>query len=607
MQKLDLWVPKLFPQASPTAENGYRVSSSSLGRPNEEDLSIHPKGIKDFGVHDLGDPREGSRTPLDLVMEFGEKDLDEAYEWLHDTIGGDAVIIMRGGNLIPIVNRIERVLLAANTPIYQRGGELVTPIKFGNDTSDEIKRESNAVVLHSIEPTWLLKKFASVIKWGRLDIKGNIKKCDPEFKYADTLLASKDEWNFPYLHGVVTSPTLDLDGNIIETPGYHPVTGLLLDFEPGDFPPIPPSPSKLQAAKALELLASPLRAFPFVDDASRSVALSAMLSTLIRQSLRTTPLHGFDAPVAGTGKSILAEIAGLLATGSKPPSMSQGKSEEEDEKRLATVLHAGDSTILIDNCDRPIRGDFLCSMLTQDVVQARILGQSERRILPCTAVVIATGNNLIFSGDVSRRAVKCRLDSGEERPDRREFSFNPQKEIKANRPALVVAALTMLRAYHVAGRPVRLAPVGSFEDWSWVRETLVWLGCTDPAETREQILEDDPRKNELADVLIAWDKVYKDAPVTLNDVGHMNGFKIDDGVVSGMAEDEDKIELRTMLIELTGKRDWNARSIGWWLRKNARRIVGGKCFVQDSQSSVASFWRVHYTKVEVAQKKPQGF
>ena len=121
-----------------------------------------------------------------------------------------------------------------------------------------------------------------------------------------------------------------------------------------------------------------MREFPFVNDAATAVALSAQLTALVRVSLRTAPLHGFDAPTAGIGKSLLAEMAGLLATGFRPPAISQGKTAEEDEKRLSTILFAGDPVIHIDNCERPISGDFLCSMLTQEVVQARILGLSER-------------------------------------------------------------------------------------------------------------------------------------------------------------------------------------------------------------------------------------
>src|SRR5262249_49007786 len=56
------WVLDIFPTASSTGNGGYRVSSADLGRDLDEDLSFHPEGIKDFGVHDIGDPREGRRT-----------------------------------------------------------------------------------------------------------------------------------------------------------------------------------------------------------------------------------------------------------------------------------------------------------------------------------------------------------------------------------------------------------------------------------------------------------------------------------------------------------------------------------------------------------------
>ena len=57
--------------------------------------------------------------------------------------------------------------------------------------------------------------------------------------------------------------------------------------------------------------------------------------------------------------------------------MSQGSDEEETEKRLSVVLQAGDPVLLIDNCERALKGEFLCSMLTQEILQARILGRSD--------------------------------------------------------------------------------------------------------------------------------------------------------------------------------------------------------------------------------------
>jgi hypothetical protein len=64
LDALDAWVPKVFSRPQRQTSGGYRVSSADLGRGYEEDLSIHPTGIQDFG------PRRGL-SPCDVVMEFG--------------------------------------------------------------------------------------------------------------------------------------------------------------------------------------------------------------------------------------------------------------------------------------------------------------------------------------------------------------------------------------------------------------------------------------------------------------------------------------------------------------------------------------------------------
>ena len=88
MADLAAWVPELLPEAQP-ARHGYRVRSVDLGRQLEEDLSIQPEGIVDFGIHDQGDEREGKRTPLELVQEHGD-DLGgvvDAAMWLCEQLG----------------------------------------------------------------------------------------------------------------------------------------------------------------------------------------------------------------------------------------------------------------------------------------------------------------------------------------------------------------------------------------------------------------------------------------------------------------------------------------------------------------------------------------
>lgn len=73
MKNLDAWVPEAFPTAVFHPGTGaYRISSADLNRDLEEDLSIAPEGIIDFGVADMGDPREGKRTPIDVIMIYPE-------------------------------------------------------------------------------------------------------------------------------------------------------------------------------------------------------------------------------------------------------------------------------------------------------------------------------------------------------------------------------------------------------------------------------------------------------------------------------------------------------------------------------------------------------
>jgi AAA domain/Bifunctional DNA primase/polymerase, N-terminal len=87
LAKLPAWVLQIFPTAKRTNDGGYRISSADLGRDLQEDLSIHPTGIKDWGVHDIGDPRRGGRTPIDIVMEWGEMDFATAVDWLSKQVG----------------------------------------------------------------------------------------------------------------------------------------------------------------------------------------------------------------------------------------------------------------------------------------------------------------------------------------------------------------------------------------------------------------------------------------------------------------------------------------------------------------------------------------
>lgn len=87
MASLQMWVPSLFSAAIPKGQ-GYRVTSKSLNRQLQEDLSVMPEGIVDFGLADMGDAKQGRRTPIDLVMEhLPTSKPKDALHWLAQRIG----------------------------------------------------------------------------------------------------------------------------------------------------------------------------------------------------------------------------------------------------------------------------------------------------------------------------------------------------------------------------------------------------------------------------------------------------------------------------------------------------------------------------------------
>src|SRR4029077_4097905 len=208
-----------------------------------------------------------------------------------------------------------------------------------------------------------------------------------------------------------------------------------------------------------------LRAFPFVAPVDRSVALSAILTAFDRRAMATAPLHAFTSPVAGSGKSLLVDIPSLLISGQLAPVISQGRTEEELEKRLGAALLSGDTIISIDNCSHPLESNFLCQALTQQRLKIRLLGHSRQVETPVNAAIYAAGNNLMIANDLVRRTLLCTIDAKCGRPELRRFDFNVIETIHTDRGRLVAAALTILRAWHAAGAPPAAEPYGSFEDW----------------------------------------------------------------------------------------------------------------------------------------------
>lgn len=470
------------------------------------------------------------------------------------------VIRLEAGNYHEIAEAAEAAIMNAGLPLFDRGGILVTPVVA--KARDAHGAETKTVALMQVTLPLAREFMGRAAVFERFDARTkDWVKTKPPREIAELILVRRGRWPFAQIHGVLAAPTLRPDGSLLNTEGFDPATGLYV-LTPPNMPTIPEQPSRADAVAALERLDELLSECPFVDPASHAVGMSALITPVARAAYPTAPLHAFTAPTAGTGKSYVPDLASGIATGSPCAVQAQGANEEEDEKRIVATLIAGYPMMSIDNCTRPLRGAALCQLVERPLVEFRVLGKSKKLRAEPRVTAFATGNNLVIADDLTRRSIVGRLDAGMEQPYLRKFKRNPFADIIAHRGRYIAAALTIVRAYQVAGRPGRLPPLASFNEWSdCVRSALVWLGCTDPVVTTQAAHQNDPNRQQAGALFEAWERVY--------------GLDTEKRAVE-VAGTTDP-DLREALLDLAGmKNEVSVQHLGYWLRDHADFIVDGR-------------------------------
>jgi putative DNA primase/helicase len=404
-----------------------------------------------------------------------------------------------------LATKAEAAIIAANLPVYQRGQKLVRPAM--QEVSVSHGRTTIAACFAPLTQAAMLDFLSRATDWTRYDKRAKADvSIDPPRQIADVMLSRFGDWTFPRVAGIITTPTLRPDHTILTQPGYDAATRLFLVADPSlVMPTIPAFPTREEAAAALDLLDGLLPNFPFVSPVDRSVALSAQLTTVCRGAMSVAPLHAFRASTAGTGKSYLADVASVIATGRPCPVAAAGRDVDETDKRLVGMLLAAFPLMSIDNVNGELTGDTLCQAVERPLLRVRRLGSSDIFELESRATIFANGNALRVVGDMTRRTLVCDLDAEEERPELRTFSFDPVARVLADRARYVAACLTIVRAFVVSGARPDMTPLASYADYSTtVRGALVWLGKPDPAASMETAREDDPELSELREVMTHW-------------------------------------------------------------------------------------------------------
>lgn len=517
---------------------------------------------------------EPSKNNVVPISEYQPDENNQSV--LYWSADGKPVIRHKNGFLPEILNSVGTALgLAQELNIFVHAGRQVRVHEMQGRVNG-VHRHDGALILHPLEASHLVElvgRAADHVKWdGRAH---DWVPCDCPRRVADAYIARGHWPELPSLAGFVEAPTLDAAGRLIDKPGYDEASGLYLalnDLTLEGYKPPLGIPTIDDAMRALTELSELVSTFPFVDASDKSAILAAIITALVRRILPSAPMFAVTAPMPGTGKTLLADTAAIIATGRRASVLSLGHDDAEAEKRLGGVLLAGDAVIMLDNIERPLGGDLLCQVTTQSSVRLRPLGVSSVISVPTHSLMLATGNNLAVVGDLKRRVVLVRMDAKTERPEQRPIERDHVATVMARRGELIRAALTIPMAYLAAGAPTidGHTPFGSFEEWDrLIRRPLLWLGYPDPLCGAEALRESDPDIEAMRALFNAWvDVPALSGPRTVSEI-------IDKGMeyLPG-GGDPSCPELRDAL-QLVCAEKINSRRLGYWMRAHRDRIVDG--------------------------------
>lgn len=475
-------------------------------------------------------------------------------------------------------------LMRALPDYYDMGDQLVS-IKDGNVISF-----SEPLLEHE------LGAIAQYWQWHKTDKSVYEKLIDPPSKVIKQILAMNKYRNLKPLNAVINAPTITHDDHIVSKQGYDAATQLYLDCLDHGVS-VPALVNEQDAIAAYHELMKPFGTFDFADDVSRSVALSAILTAITRPTQPTAPAFAFDAPKQGSGKTYFCECLGLLATGTAPamtPSIE--KNEDEIRKTLLSMAMEGRRFIIWDNVMGHFNSATIASFLTSERVSGRILGQSQNIEVAHRAMFLFTGNNITLVGDMPRRVLTCRFDTGIENPTqaKRDLSaingLKPAAYIVRNRYKLAAAAITLIRGYlqsdahHKGG--LAKDRLSSFEDWDTVaRQPVLWLaqqvdGLTDPKRSIDANMDTDPEHETLSELLDAIYQWQVNKPFTARALSdYLTRVHFDH-------------PLHEVLQDLNGGKPLTTRSIGMVLKFRHGRIASGLKLEQSKVSTKGNYFRV---------------
>jgi hypothetical protein len=483
------------------------------------------------------------------------------------------VIRVVAGDLHRVIDAAE-IELANRGRHYQSGG-LIVSVSTDPTSGDP-----------SIVPTSapaLTRELSVAASWEKYDARAQgWVRCDPPTRHAAILYDAQGFRYLPPLAGVVRQPYFrESDGELITQPGYDPTSHRFGVFDSRQFDIPDPTPDAARAA--LTLLEELLNEFHFVAATDKAAALSAIFTAVVRPSLDYAPGFHARAPVFGSGKTYLCELIGAFAGPAGNAKVSYPTTSEEATKVILALLLTSPAVIEFDDMDTDwIPHGTIKRMLTAEQITDRILGVSKTATVSTRTLFLGSGNNVGPIRDLLRRVLTIHIDPRCATPATMTYKSAPVDRVRKQRGRYVAAVLTIILAWRKAGSPrADVESIVTFGGpWSdYCRHPLMWLGHPDPATALLDQVKHDPDVDALAGLMTERRAAFGSTPTTLR-----KAVERAELVHSDLLD-----AMREFPIEERG--EINRSKLGWLLKRNANRIVGGFEF-QKAEADGRTAWRV---------------
>jgi hypothetical protein len=407
-------------------------------------------------------------------------------------------------------------------------------------------------------------------------------RCDPPSRHAAILYDAQSFRYLPPLAGVARQPYFrESNGELITQPGYDKAAQRIGVFDARQF--VIPDPTPEAAWAALALLEGLLTEFHFVAATDKAAALSGIFTAAVRPTLPHAPAFHVRAPVFGSGKTYLCELIGAFAGPGGNAKVSYPTTSEEATKVILSLLLAGPACVEFDDMDTDwIPHGIIKRMLTAETITDRILGVSKVATVGTRTLFLGSGNNVGPIRDLLRRVLTIHVDPRCTTPATITYKGSPVEEARRRRGVYVAAVLTIIEAWRRAGsaRSEADSIVTFGGAWSdYCRYPLMWLGHPDPATALLEQVRHDADGDALGGLMAEWRAAFGSTPTTMRKA-----------VERAIYDQSNLLDaIREFPVEERG--EINRSKLGWLLKKNANRIIGGFEF-QKAEADGRTAWRV---------------